>query len=87
MQVLGISYNTNTNGDTISTLYVSSEFESYYQNPEAGRNCQGVRTESIYNGLILSVKVYRRDVSENRQWLCHCGSPIKRSVSITTSLL
>lgn len=50
MQVLGISYNTNTNGDTISTLYVSSEFEPYYQNPEAGRNCQGVRTESIYVG-------------------------------------
>ena len=50
MQVLGISYNTNTNGDKISTIFVATEFEPYYKNPEAGRNCQGVRTESIYVG-------------------------------------
>ncbi len=50
MKLVGISYTVNSSGENLSTLYVETDFEPYYQNPEAGRNCVGVKTESVYVG-------------------------------------
>lgn len=50
MKIVGISYTTNSSGEILTTLYVETDFEPYYRNPESGRDCVGVRTESIYVG-------------------------------------
>ena len=42
---------TVVGGDKISTtLYVLSDFDSYFNNPESGRSCEGQKAESIYVG-------------------------------------
>ena len=50
MILLGISYNTGSNGTRYSTLYVQLDFDAYYNDPEAGRGCIGVRAEAISVG-------------------------------------
>ena len=50
MVILGLSHTTNNIGATITTIYVSDEFDSYYSNAEAGRGCIGQKTDSIYVG-------------------------------------
>lgn len=50
MYIVGINYSTNSNGQKVSTIYVTEPFEPYYTNVEAGRSCIGEKTESIYVG-------------------------------------
>lgn len=50
MTILGINFTTNTDGVTTTTLQVSEDYNSYYNNPEAGRHCVGRKVESIYVG-------------------------------------
>ncbi len=47
--IVGIS--VYENGDkTSTTLHVLSDFDSYHNNPESGRSCEGQKAESIYVG-------------------------------------
>lgn len=50
MTIVGISGTKNANGEMTSTLHVTDEFQSYYNDKESGRSCVGKRTESIYVG-------------------------------------
>lgn len=50
MTIIGMHFSTNANGETITTLHVTDDFDSYYRNPEAGRGCVGHKVETIYVG-------------------------------------
>lgn len=50
MTILGLNQSRNTNGDWITTLQVADDFNSYYNNAEAGRKCVGQKVDSIYVG-------------------------------------
>lgn len=50
MTIIGMNYSTNSNGEINTTLHVTEDFDSYYQNPEAGRGCVGLKAETIYVG-------------------------------------
>lgn len=52
MKLCGISWSTNALGNRSYTLHVEYEFDSYYDNSEAGRGCRGVAVETIYAGDI-----------------------------------
>lgn len=52
MKVLGINSSINTQGKVITTLHVAEEFNSYYNNKEAGRTCEGMKVDSIYVGTV-----------------------------------
>ena len=52
MLVVGIHKNTNAQGEVVATLHVTDEFNSYYHNAEAGRSCEGKKTETIYAGTV-----------------------------------
>lgn len=41
MIILGMHSSTNADGQVNTTLHVSDDFDSYYSNPEQGRNCVG----------------------------------------------
>lgn len=47
--IVGISVNESSD-KTATTLYVLSNFDSYFNNPESGRSCEGQKAESIYVG-------------------------------------
>lgn len=50
MEIVGISYTTNTKGTRNATIYVVKEFEDYYKSTDGSRGCAGKRTEAIYVG-------------------------------------
>lgn len=50
MQILGMNFSRNTEGQTTTTLQVADDFPSYYSNVEAGRRCVGQRVDTIYVG-------------------------------------
>jgi hypothetical protein len=50
MTIIGKNFSKNSNGETVTTLHVSDEFNQYYNNSDAGRGCEGKRVESIYIG-------------------------------------
>ena len=50
MVIVGKNSTTNASGEINTTLQVLEEYESYYNNREAGRTCEGPRPESIYEG-------------------------------------
>lgn len=50
MTIVGMHYNTNSNGIKNTTLHVLDNFGGYYINNEAGRGCTGNRVETIYVG-------------------------------------
>ena len=50
MQIIGIQTNAGDDGRKFSTLHLTEEFESYYNDPSAGRSAVGKRVESVYVG-------------------------------------
>lgn len=50
MTIMGMNFNVNANGEPTTTLHLSDEFNSYYNNAEAGRSCVGKKVETIYVG-------------------------------------
>lgn len=50
MTLLGFNYTTNANGERNMTLQVADEYNSYYDNPAAGRGCVGKKVDSVYVG-------------------------------------
>ena len=50
MVIVGKNSTTNASGEINTTLQVLEEYESYYNNREAGRTCEGQRAESIFVG-------------------------------------
>lgn len=50
MIIVGMNTTTNSNGELNTTLYVTTEFDTYYDNPAAGRSCIGQKTESVFVG-------------------------------------
>lgn len=50
MTLLGMNNSTNTNGQKVTTLHVADDFNSYYTNADAGRNCVGKKVDTIYVG-------------------------------------
>lgn len=52
MKVEGISRATNTQGDVVTTIHVTDDFNSYYRNAETGRSCEGKKVETIYAGTV-----------------------------------
>lgn len=50
MQIVGMNYTINANGEKNFTIQGKTPYEPYYKNVEAGRNCIGERVESIYVG-------------------------------------
>lgn len=49
-KVVGVSFALNTDGVKKSTIYVVSEFDSYYTSGDGKRGCVGNMTEAIYVG-------------------------------------
>lgn len=52
MQVVGINYTTDSDGNRRTTIHVVDDFDPYYSNADAGRGCAGRRVESIYVGTL-----------------------------------
>ncbi|WP_053982730.1 hypothetical protein [Niameybacter massiliensis] len=50
MQLIGMAYSINGNGEKVTTIHVAEEFNAYYTNSQTGRGCVGMRVESIYVG-------------------------------------
>lgn len=50
MTILGMSYTTNADGIRNTTLYTKDNFEPYFNNPDNGRKCVGMKVEPIYVG-------------------------------------
>ena len=50
MVIVGKNSTTNASGEINTTLQVLEEYESYYNNREAGSTCEGQRAESIFVG-------------------------------------
>lgn len=50
MKIVGMNYTKNADGVTNTTLHLTDNFEPYYSNPEAGRNCEGQKVCSVYVG-------------------------------------
>lgn len=50
MEIVGISYTTNKNGERVSTVQVIHPYEEYYNSTDGYRGCVGMRTEAIYVG-------------------------------------
>ena len=50
MIVIGINSTTNAEGVTSTTFHVADDFDSYFNNPEAGRHCSGQKVDSIFVG-------------------------------------
>ncbi len=50
MTIVGMNFSTNSNGERVTTLHVTTEFDSYYSDRENGRGCAGKKVESIYVG-------------------------------------
>lgn len=49
-KIVGISFTQNTDGVKKSTIYVVSEFDSYYTSGDGKRGCIGNMTDAIYVG-------------------------------------
>ncbi len=50
MRIVGIQYGKNASGMTTTTLHVTTKFDDYYNNAEAGRKAVGERVKTIYAG-------------------------------------
>lgn len=50
MTIIGMNQTKNAEGGYNTTLHIAEEFNSYYQNNEAGRRCVGQKVDSIYVG-------------------------------------
>lgn len=50
MTVVGINSTTNESGVKNSTLQLLEEYDSFYNNPAAGRSCIGKKASSVYVG-------------------------------------
>lgn len=50
MRIVGIQYGKNASGMTTTTLHVTSKFDDYYNNVDAGRKAVGEKVETIYAG-------------------------------------
>ena len=50
MKIVGMHFSTNTNNERVYTIHCISNFDSYYKNPDNGRNCIGEKAESFYVG-------------------------------------
>lgn len=50
MTIVGMHSSTNANGEKITTLHVTDNFDGYYNNREAGRSCEGLKVDTIYVG-------------------------------------
>lgn len=59
MTLIGKHYSTNANGERVTTLHVSDDFNSYYENRDAGRGCEGQKVDTIYVGTydVSSLKI------------------------------
>jgi len=49
-QIIGINQAESEHGTVSTTLQLASEFDAYYDNPDAGRTCEGLKAESVYVG-------------------------------------
>ncbi len=50
MEIVGISYATNTKGTRNATIYVVKEFDDYYKSTDGSRDFVGKKVEAIYVG-------------------------------------
>lgn len=50
MTIIGMNQTRNAEGGYNTTLHVADDFNTYYQNEEAGRRCVGQKVDSIYVG-------------------------------------
>ena len=50
MKIVGLSYSLNDDGSRKNTIYVITEFDSYFSGADGKRGCIGNKTESIYAG-------------------------------------
>lgn len=50
MTLVGMNYTTNENGQRYTTLQVIDDYNSYFNNPSAGRGCVGKKVDSVYVG-------------------------------------
>lgn len=50
MRIVGMNYVEKNDGTRSYTLHVSEPFNTYYNNPEAGRGCLGEKVDTIYAG-------------------------------------
>ena len=58
MTVVGKHSSVNANGEIHTTLHVTLDFPSYYNNKEAGRVCSGLMCQSIYVGSYDCSKIF-----------------------------
>lgn len=50
MRLVGKHCTINARGERLVTLHCLDQFDSFYKNVEAGRECQGEKVETVYVG-------------------------------------